>query len=436
MTPDRPKRFKPSGAQWLGDVPAHWVVKPLWSMYRQKKITGHPEEALLSVYRDYGVIEKSSRNDNKNRASEDRSGYQLVVDGDLVTNKMKTWQGSIAVSSLRGIVSPAYYVYTKLHNGNDAYLHHLLRSAPYITGYQSISKGIRVGQWDLEADKFRLFPILVPPRQEQDAIVEHLERATTRIDALAAKKTRFIELLREKRQAMITHAVTKGLDHSVPMRDSGVQWFGKVPAHWSIPKLRHIASVQTGLALGKNLSGPDVISVPYLRVANVQDGYLKLEDVASVNILRGDLARYRLQPDDVLMNEGGDNDKLGRGHIWRGEVENCVHQNHVFAIRPHGVSSEWLNAYKGSAAAQSFFTFRSKQTTNLASISSSNLLDLPVPRPPEDEQTEILSHLDRVTTRIDALIAKTQRSIELLREHRAALITAAVTGRIDLRPKA
>lgn len=221
------KAFKSSGAPWLGNVPTHWVVKPLWSMYRQKKITDTLRRRSPSIVTMVSLKELAGR--QQNRASEDLSGYQLVVDGDLVTNKMKTWQGSIAVSSLRGIVSPAYYVYTKLHDGNNAYLHHLLRSVPYITGYQSISKGIRVGQWDLEADKFRLFPVLIPPRPEQDAIVAHLDRATTRIDALVAKKTHFIELLREKRQAMITHAVTKGLDRGAPMKDSGVEWLGRSP---------------------------------------------------------------------------------------------------------------------------------------------------------------------------------------------------------------
>lgn len=200
--------MKDSGVKWLGEVPAHWEVKPLWAMYRPKKETGHPKETLLSVYRDFGVIEKNSRDDNKNRESEDLSGYQLVVKGDLVTNKMKAWQGSIAVAGLRGIVSPAYYVYRKLHSENDFYLHHLFRSAPYITGYQSASKGIRVGQWDLEADKFRLFPVLIPPVEEQQEIVAYVDRATSHIDTLVAKTDHSIELLREHRTALITAAVT------------------------------------------------------------------------------------------------------------------------------------------------------------------------------------------------------------------------------------
>lgn len=210
LDPNVPKQD--TGAPWLGWVPAHWHVKPLWSMYRAKKETGHPKETLLSVYRDYGVIEKSSRDDNKNRESDDLGGYQLVVCGDLVTNKMKTWQGSIAVSSIQGIVSPAYYVYRKLHAGNDGYFHHLFRSLPYITGYNSISKGIRVGQWDLEADKFRLFPVLIPPKPEQDAIVAFVDRETTRIDKLIDKTERSIELLHEHRTALITAAVTGKID--------------------------------------------------------------------------------------------------------------------------------------------------------------------------------------------------------------------------------
>lgn len=204
--------LKYSGAEWLGMVPAHWDIKPFWAIYRPKKETGYPKETLLSVYRDHGVIEKNSRDDNKNRASEDLTSYQLVVKGDLVTNKMKAWQGSIAVSSLRGIVSPAYYVYRKVHCESDSFLHHLFRSAPYITGYRSVSKGIRVGQWDLDSEKFRLFPVLIPPKDEQQEIVDHIQRSTSQIDALMSKTDQSIEMLRERRMAVITAAVTGKID--------------------------------------------------------------------------------------------------------------------------------------------------------------------------------------------------------------------------------
>jgi type I restriction enzyme S subunit len=273
----------------------------------------------------------------------------------------------------------------------------------------------------------------MPPPHEVISIVAYLDRETARIDALIEKKTRFIELLREKRQALITQAVTRGLDPDVPMKDSGVEWLGRVPAHWDVKRLKFVATVQTGVAKGKDYGDQATVSVPYLRVANVQDGYLDLSDVDEIEVSAAELERYLLQPGDVLMNEGGDFDKLGRGHVWLGEIEPCIHQNHVFAVRPTGVGSAWLNAYTSSAPAQFYFMGRSKQSTNLASISSSNLMELPVPIPPGDEQDGILLALKRTLDRSDELQKRTERSVELLRERRAALITAAVTGQIDVR---
>ncbi len=214
-------------------------------------------------------------------------------------------------------------------------------------------------------------------------------------------------------------------------KDSGVEWLGRVPEHWQIKRLKHIANVQTGVAKGKDNADKETIEVPYLRVANVQDGYLSLDDVATIEIPREDLPRYSLQPGDVLMNEGGDFDKLGRGSVWQGEIEPCIHQNHVFAVRPTAVPSAWLNAFTGSLAAQFYFMGRAKQSTNLASISSSNIMELPVAMPPAAEMDLLLDHIDRETARIDALVAKKTRFIELLREKRQALITHAVTKGLD-----
>jgi type I restriction enzyme S subunit len=197
--------------------------------------------------------------------------------------------------------------------------------------------------------------------------------------------------------------------------------------------LKYIARVQTGVAKGKDYGGIETVEVPYLRVANVQDGFLDLDDVATIEIAASDLERYRLRRGDVLMNEGGDFDKLGRGHVWQGEIDPCIHQNHVFAVRPTGVTSEWLNAFTGSSPAQFYFMGRSKQSTNLASISSSNLMELPVPIPPHAEQMSILRDLAVKLERTVALSSATERSLALLRERRAALITAAVTGQIDVR---
>jgi type I restriction enzyme S subunit len=133
------------------------------------------------------------------------------------------------------------------------------------------------------------------------------------------------------------------------------------------------------------------------------------------------------------MNEGGDFDKLGRGHVWDRQIDPCITQNHVFAVRPRTVSSSWVNAITGSNFAQFYFMTRSKQSTNLASISSTNLMELPVILPPESEQQSILTFIADQTARFDTLTTEAQRAIDLLQERRTALISAAVTGQIDVR---
>ncbi len=229
--------YKDSDVAWLGEVPEHWEIKPLWTLFRRIKRTGYENEQLLSVYRDHGVVPKASRDDNNNKPSDDLTPYQLVKCGDLAINKMKAWQGSVAISGYQGIVSPAYFVYESINDEVPRFLHYLMRSPRYITGYLSLSKGIRVNQWDLEPQYHSRMPILVPPKEEQSVIANFLDLETTKIDALIAEQQRLIELLKEKRHAVISYAVTKGLNPDAPMKDSGIEWLGEVPKHWEVQRL-------------------------------------------------------------------------------------------------------------------------------------------------------------------------------------------------------
>ncbi|MDA8514246.1 restriction endonuclease subunit S, partial [Citrobacter sp. Igbk 14] len=230
--------YKDSGVEWLGEIPAHWKTVSIARLFSRNKRTGYAEKELLSVYRDYGVIPKSSRDDNNNKPSEDLSPYQLVEPDDLVMNKMKAWQGSIAISEYEGIVSPAYFVYQPnkifFEQAHPRYVHYLLRNPIYITQYLSRSKGIRINQWDLDPDEFRNIELLLPSKSEQHKIFSFLDHETIRIDKLIEKQQQLIELLKEKRQAVISHAVTKGLNPDVPMKASGVEWLGEVPEHWQV----------------------------------------------------------------------------------------------------------------------------------------------------------------------------------------------------------
>lgn len=211
LDPNAP--MKDSGVEWLGEVPESWSVVPLWSLFRRVKRTGHSEETLLSVYREFGVIPKDSRDDNHNVASRDLSTYQLVNIGDLAVNKMKAWQGSISVSNLRGIVSPAYFVLRPEQQGFDSrFIHHLLRSRPYVLYYLLASKGIRTGQWDLRPEIFRKTPVLLPPLDEQAGIALYLDQEASQIQTLVNKTKRALDLLKERRQALITQVVTGKVD--------------------------------------------------------------------------------------------------------------------------------------------------------------------------------------------------------------------------------
>jgi type I restriction enzyme S subunit len=427
--------YKDSGVEWLGEVPAHWKSLKFRFVFEEsgEKITSEVVGPMLSVSGYRGIEVKEYDDENRRRLEDELVGYRIVRVGQLVVNTMWLNHTGLGVSDHEGHVSPAYRAYSIIGPVAPSYAHHLMRSKAYVQAYTSYLTGIRPNSLQMSREDLLQLPILLPPLPEQRAIAAFLDRETAKIDALVAEQQRLIALLKEKRQAVISHAVTKGLNPEAPMKDSGVEWLGEVPAHWEVTRLKFVADVQTGVAKGKDLAGRSVVSVPYLRVANVQDGYVDLADVAMIDLPVEELERYRLRNGDVLMNEGGDFDKLGRGHIWRAEIEPCIHQNHVFAVRPRLVSAEWLNTVTGSAYAQFYFMGRSKQTTNLASISSSNIMELPVVLPPVDEQSQLLRFIEREARRADTLVVAATSATALLQERRAALISAAVTGQIDVR---
>ncbi|RWP12295.1 MAG: type I restriction endonuclease subunit S [Mesorhizobium sp.] len=424
-----------SGVPWIGDIPQTWSVKKFRFLFREspEKIEDEVIGEMLSVSGYRGIEIKQYDDENRRRTDDELIGYRIVRPGQLVVNTMWLNYAGLGVSSFEGHVSPAYRSYSFLTEVDRRYIHHLMRSSLYVLGYTQLLTGIRPNSLQMSREDLMDFPVLLPPLAEQTAIASFLDRETGKIDALVEEQKQLIELLKEKRRAVISYAVTKGINPDAPMKNSGVEWLGYVPEHWTVKPLKLAASVQTGTAKGKDNSGRETIQVPYLRVANVQDGYIDLADVAEIEIPASDLGRYLLRKGDVLMNEGGDFDKLGRGHVWDGQIDPCIHQNHVFAVRPREVSSAWLNMVTSSAYAQFYFMSRSKQSTNLASISSTNVMELPLVLPPPREQVEILEHLHRQLESLSQLGKECNLAVQILQERRAALISAAVTGKIDVR---
>jgi len=210
LDPNAP--MKDSGVEWLGEVPTHWEVMPLRWLYRFVKRQENAGGEVLSVYRDFGVVQKSSRSDNNNKTPEDLSKYQSVYAHDLVINKMKSWQGSLGVSDLFGITSPDYAVFEPIHSENSDYLNLLLRCSMLPDVYRSISNGIRTDQWRLEPEKLRTIGVPVPPAAEQSAIADAMAAMTDEFDTLEQVARSAIELFQERRAALISAAVTGKFD--------------------------------------------------------------------------------------------------------------------------------------------------------------------------------------------------------------------------------
>lgn len=406
--------YKPPMAKWQDDVPEGWRSLALGRMFRRVKRSGFSDEELLSVYRDFGVMPKESRDDNFNKASEDLSPYQLVRAGDLVMNKMKAWQGSIAMSEHRGIVSPAYFVYEAWRANDERmapkYIHYLLRSPAYITQYLRRSKGIRVNQWDLDPGPFEKIEVLLPSLEEQTQIAKFLDYETANIDALIEKQQQLIALLKEKRQAVISHAVTKGLNPDAPMRDSSVEWIGAVPTHWSVLATGRVSDLTTG---GRDTQDANPTGeYPF---------FVRSQTVEQIDT-------YSFEGEGVLTS--GDGAGVGKiFHYYFGRLE--FHQRVYLFHNFRRITGRFFFYFLREHLAIVALAGNAKSTVD--SLRRPMLRAFPVCLPPVAEQEAITKFLDETVARIDALIAMQDGFRELLQERRTALISAAVTGKIDVR---
>jgi len=383
----------------------------------ERDVRGRVNEQVLSVYREYGVVPKDSRDDNFNKTPDNLHTYKLVEAGDLVVNKMKAWQGSVALSEHRGIVSGDYLVCSIKSPGiAPRFLHYLLRSQALIEEYRKRSSGIRPSQWRIYWDDLADIAITLPPIDIQRSVARYLDNETARVDALTIKKRRMIDLIDQRELGLLEHHFSpKSGDTTV--------------------RLGRLAIVQTGVTVSASRASlPNDIHVPYLRVANVQHGNLELSEVREISIPVELADRSTLREGDVLMTEGGDIDKLGRGTVWRGQIPQCVHQNHVFAVRVDRTKliPEFLAHFTRTGHARSYFEATGVQSTNLASTSAAKVADLKVPLVPIDFQQRACEAFEKQRSKLVQARTLLLRQLALLNEHRQALITAAVIGELEI----
>ena len=230
--------MRDSGHVWLGQIPKHWRMLRMKNVFEVVSERNHPDAEVLSLYREYGVLPKSSRDDNHNVTSEDTASYKFVRVNDLVINKMKAWQGSLGISQYEGIVSPAYYVCRFINDGvSKRYYHYLLRSRTYAQEFERLSTGMRVGQWDLGIDDFLSVPALVPPLDEQQAIASYLDDQVAQIDSIIGEAQASIEEYKQWKAAVIFEGVTRGVDTNAPIKACKAQWAGAIPSTWTVRKI-------------------------------------------------------------------------------------------------------------------------------------------------------------------------------------------------------
>jgi len=423
----RYESYKSSDADWLGDVPTHWDVQPLRAVTALKSDKNRPELPVLSVYREYGVILKDSRDDNHNATSLDTSAYKVVKPGDLVVNKMKAWQGSMGVSAHDGIVSPAYITCaTRADRVRPQYLHYLLRSSPLIGVYNSLSYGVRVGQWDMQYEDFKQIPIPLPPQEEQERIVAFLDQKTAEIDEAIAKKERLIELLNEQKSIVTNHAVTRGLNPSAPLKDSGIGWLGEIPSHWMVKRVKHLARK---IVDGAHHTPTYVDSgVPFLRVTDISGGK-KVIDLNSVKRIperehRALCQRAFPEKGDVLLSKNG---TIGETIVVDWDYEFSIFVSLCLIKLRREIDPHFFCLYFSSPVVDLQLAEGGKRTS-VTNLHLEKIKELVLALPPIEEQREIVRMVRNELTPYNKIILKARHELVALNDFKKSLTASVVVG--------
>jgi type I restriction enzyme S subunit len=334
------------------------------------------------------------------------------------------------------IVSTGFATLTPETATLPKFLWRVVQSDCFVDAVVAYSQG--VGYPAITPSNLASLPVWLPPLSEQRRIAAFLDRETARLDALIARKERLLALLAEKRTALISHAVTKGLDPSVLMRDSGIAWLGEIPAHWEVSTVGRHFGVELGKMLNRSSEDGTGMVKPYVRAANVHWNGVDLNN-AGVNEMEfssAQLERYRLRPGDLLVTEGGVT--VGRSVVWSGELEECYYQNSLNRARVlpgSPLSTKYLYYWMYFTTTNGYVDLAADKAT-FQHLTNKMLSAFPFVVPDGSEQRAIAVFLDGQTAKLDALSAKVRAAIEKLREYRAALIAAAVTGKIDVREAA
>ncbi|HRP24328.1 hypothetical protein [Thauera sp.] len=448
MSFPRYPEYKDSGVEWMGEVPGHWEllrVRQVATLNPSKsEVAALPPETELSFLPMEAIGEDGRLDLQRTRPIlEVSSGYTYFRDGDVTIAKITPCFENGKGAVMCGLVGGAGFGTTELivarpkpDETTSEYLHWVFVSQPFRKLGEASMYGAG-GQKRVPDDFVRDFRLAFPPLREQCAISAFLDRETAKIDALVAEQQNLIALLKEKRQALISHAVTKGLDPGVPLKDSGVAWLGEVPAHWRVCALRRaIAKIEQGWSPDCHARPAEAGEWGVLKAGCVNGGkYRPAENKALPSELLPDES-YCVKVGDVLMSRAsGSPDLVGSTALVRETPGRLMLSDKIFRLRlENDVDPAFFVAMLSARALRAQIEQALSGGNGLANnLPQSNLLAFICALPPEEEQIAIAARLNREVDRLDQLMIEAESTINLLMERRTALISAAVTGKIDVR---
>ncbi|MER6588197.1 restriction endonuclease subunit S [Micromonospora chalcea] len=404
---------------------------PLRYLLRPYEVSNRPDLPVLSVYRDHGVVRKDSRTDNFNKTPEDISRYQVVRPGDLVVNKMKAWQGSLAISNHLGIVSPDYLVCSVSSLVHAQYLHFLLRSAPLVSEYVKLSKGIRPSQWRLYWEDLATIRVALPAKDEQRRIADLLDAETSRLIELSQALSQLRTMLIHRREVAV-HSLVTGLDQDVGMVQSGLQWASVIPSHWRAVRLSLLAVMGSGHTPSR--SHPEWwenCTIPWIttgEVSQVRDDRREVitdtrERISSIGMAN---SSAELHPAGTVVlcrtASAGYSAVMG--------VDMATSQD--FVTWTCGPKLDPYYLLWCLRAMRSDLLGRLAMGSTHKTIYVPDLQMLRVPLPPIRDQRQIVEKIRENNARVDAAVDAIDRQLALLAERQQALIAVAVTGQVDV----
>lgn len=440
MSLPRYPEYKDSGVAWMGAVPAHWNVGQSRRLFALRNERACESDKQLTASQEHGVIYQ-----DEFVRLEGRRVVQVIKGADILKHvepndfviSMRSFQGGIEWCGYRGCISSAYVMLIPCDRVCARFFAYLFKSQPYIQALQTTTNLVRDGQ-ALRYDNFAQVALPLIPHNEQAHIAEFLDRETAKIDALVAEQQRLIELLKEKRQAVISHALTKGLNPNAPVKDSGIEWLGEVPAHWLVSKCGFYLRVLSGFAFPSSGFTDDESAPKLLRGVNVGVSRLRWDDIVRWHREKDDgLDIYEMREGDLVI--GMDRPLIAEGirvaRVTSEDLPCLLLQRVVSLTMGPNLGVEYMFRLLSS---EMFVAHFSPETTGVSvpHISPEQIRSFVIPVPPLAEQEAISGFLSAETNRIEKLVDAARSAIDLLQERRTALISAAVTGQIDVRPQA